>query len=120
MEASVAGENIIKETIGSRNSLCEEESFVVMGEAEYESLPTNKLSVHMLAGGAAGIAEHCIVYPVDCVKVILIVNTAGQIMHCLLRDPTITASPHVSLSRSRFSVIAITLYMYGVYSYYAI
>jgi len=71
MEASVSGENIIKETITSANSLSEE-SFVVMGEAEYESLPTNKLSVHMLAGGAAGIAEHCIVYPVDCVKVTLI------------------------------------------------
>lgn len=68
MEASVAGETIIKETIGSPNSLSEE-SFVVMGEAEYESLPTNKLSVHMLAGAAAGVAEHCIVYPVDCVKV---------------------------------------------------
>lgn len=67
MEASVAGETIIKETIGSPNSLSEE-SFVVMGEAEYESLPTNKLSVHMLAGAAAGVAEHCIVYPVDCVK----------------------------------------------------
>ena len=68
MEASVAGQTIIKETIGSANSLSED-SFVVMGEAEYESLPTNKLSVHMLAGGAAGVAEHCIVYPVDCVKV---------------------------------------------------
>lgn len=72
MEASVAGQTIIKETIGSANSL-NEETFVVMGEAEYESLPTNNLSVHMLAGGAAGVAEHCIVYPVDCVKVIIVI-----------------------------------------------
>lgn len=68
MEASVAGQTIIKETIGNTNSLSKE-AYVVMGEAEYESLPTNKLSVHMLAGGAAGVAEHCVVYPVDCVKV---------------------------------------------------
>lgn len=68
MEASVTGDSIIKETIGSGNSLSEE-TFVVMGEAEYESLPTNNLPIHMLAGAAAGIAEHCIVYPVDCVKV---------------------------------------------------
>ena len=67
----VTGDSIIKETVGSTGSLSEE-TYVVMGEAEYESLPTNKLSVHMLAGGAAGIAEHCIVYPVDCVKVIIL------------------------------------------------
>ena len=71
MEASVTGDSIIKETLGSANSLSEE-TFVVMGEAEYESLPTNNLPIHMLAGAAAGIAEHCVVYPVDCVKVIAI------------------------------------------------
>lgn len=40
-----------------------------MEEVDYESLPTDKLSVHLLAGGAAGMMEHCAMYPVDCVKV---------------------------------------------------
>ena len=40
-----------------------------MGEVDYESLPTEKLTAHLFAGGAAGIMEHCVMYPVDCVKV---------------------------------------------------
>lgn len=40
-----------------------------MGELDYESLPTDRLSAHLVAGSAAGIMEHCIMYPVDCVKV---------------------------------------------------
>lgn len=40
-----------------------------MSEFDYESLPTDKLWAHLLAGGAAGIMEHCVMYPVDCVKV---------------------------------------------------
>ncbi|XP_003389716.2 PREDICTED: mitoferrin-1-like [Amphimedon queenslandica] len=39
-----------------------------MGEVDYESLPTDKLWAHLLAGGAAGVTEHCVMYPVDCVK----------------------------------------------------
>ena len=41
----------------------------VMEEIDYESLPTGKLSIHLLAGAAAGMMEHCAMYPVDCVKV---------------------------------------------------
>lgn len=37
---------------------------------EYESLPTNNVKTHMLAGAAAGVMEHCIMYPLDSVKVI--------------------------------------------------
>lgn len=40
-----------------------------MEEIDYESLPTDKLFIHLLAGGAAGMMEHCAMYPVDCVKV---------------------------------------------------
>ena len=40
-----------------------------MEEVDYESLPTDKLLPHLLAGGAAGVMEHCTMYPVDCVKV---------------------------------------------------
>lgn len=40
-----------------------------MGEADYESLPTDNLWQHLCAGGMAGMMEHCFMYPVDCVKV---------------------------------------------------
>ena len=40
-----------------------------MGEIDYESLPTNNLWQHLLAGAMAGMMEHCCMYPVDCVKV---------------------------------------------------
>lgn len=40
-----------------------------MEEDDYESLPPNASSTdHMIAGAAAGIMEHCIIYPVDVVK----------------------------------------------------
>eukprot|EP00126_Sphaerothecum_destruens_P000938 Sdes_comp11792_c0_seq1m2854 len=37
-------------------------------EIDYESLPTSSVSIHMVAGAAAGIFEHCIIYPIDSVK----------------------------------------------------
>lgn len=40
-----------------------------MEEVDYESLPTDNLSAHLVAGAAAGMMEHCFMYPVDCVKV---------------------------------------------------
>lgn len=40
-----------------------------MGDDEYESLPSASTAVHMFAGAAAGITEHCVMYPVDSVKV---------------------------------------------------
>lgn len=46
-----------------------------MDEVDYESLPTDRLSVHLVAGGAAGVMEHCVMYPVDCVKVSVSVQT---------------------------------------------
>ena len=37
---------------------------------DYESLPeSTTMETHMLAGAAAGIMEHTVMYPVDCVKV---------------------------------------------------
>lgn len=40
-----------------------------MAEDEYEALPDNaSVFSHMLAGACAGIMEHTIIYPVDCVK----------------------------------------------------
>ncbi|CAH1784016.1 unnamed protein product [Owenia fusiformis] len=50
-----------------------------MSDDDYEALPeTSTVSTHMLAGAAAGIMEHCVMYPVDCVK---------TRMQCLVPDP---------------------------------
>lgn len=39
-------------------------------EVDYEGLPQGvATSTHMLAGSVAGIMEHCLMYPIDCVKV---------------------------------------------------
>ena len=40
-----------------------------MEDSEYESLPTERVTVHLAAGALAGVMEHCVMYPVDCVKV---------------------------------------------------
>ena len=40
-----------------------------MEDSEYESLPTEKVTVHLAAGALAGVLEHCVMYPVDSVKV---------------------------------------------------
>ncbi|XP_037327990.1 mitoferrin-2-like [Pungitius pungitius] len=38
-------------------------------EIDYEGLPQGaSTSTHMLAGSVAGIMEHCLMYPIDCVK----------------------------------------------------
>uniref|UniRef100_A0A0A9ZHV2 Mitoferrin-1 n=1 Tax=Lygus hesperus TaxID=30085 RepID=A0A0A9ZHV2_LYGHE len=35
---------------------------------DYESLPTSNVTSHMTAGAAAGIMEHCVMFPLDSVK----------------------------------------------------
>ncbi|KAK0136309.1 Mitoferrin-2 [Merluccius polli] len=38
-------------------------------EADYEGLPRGaSTSTHMLAGAVAGVMEHCLMFPIDCVK----------------------------------------------------
>lgn len=47
-----------------------ETSTFVEPEVDYEGLPQGvATSTHMLAGSVAGIMEHCLMYPIDCVKV---------------------------------------------------
>lgn len=47
-----------------------ETSTSVEPEIDYEGLPQGvSTSTHMLAGSVAGIMEHCLMYPIDCVKV---------------------------------------------------
>jgi hypothetical protein len=36
---------------------------------EYEELPTNSVTTHLMAGAMAGMMEHCAMYPVDSIKV---------------------------------------------------
>lgn len=39
-------------------------------DTDYEGLPQGvATSTHMVAGAVAGIMEHCLMYPIDCVKV---------------------------------------------------
>uniref|UniRef100_A0A3Q3EVM2 Solute carrier family 25 member 28 n=1 Tax=Kryptolebias marmoratus TaxID=37003 RepID=A0A3Q3EVM2_KRYMA len=46
-----------------------EPSTSVEPEIDYEGLPQGAAtSTHMLAGAVAGIMEHCLMYPIDCVK----------------------------------------------------
>lgn len=37
-------------------------------DCEYEDLPTNNTTIHLCAGASAGVAEHCLMYPVDVIK----------------------------------------------------
>lgn len=47
-----------------------------MNPEDYETLPSASVGVHMTAGAFAGIMEHCVMYPLDSVKVIkLIIRT---------------------------------------------
>ncbi|XP_001604399.2 mitoferrin-1 [Nasonia vitripennis] len=39
-----------------------------MNADDYESLPTQSVGVHMMAGACAGVMEHCVMYSVDSVK----------------------------------------------------
>lgn len=58
-------------------------------EPDYEGLPQGASTcTHMLAGAVAGIMEHCLMFPIDCVKVASF--TACQLVWCcakMLRVP---------------------------------
>lgn len=41
---------------------------------DYEQLPTPSVGTNMIAGAAAGVLEHCVMYPMDSIKVILYVK----------------------------------------------
>lgn len=75
-----------------------ETSTPVEPEIDYEGLPQGvATSTHMLAGAVAGIMEHCLMYPIDCVKVShesthttsfeLFSITRSQRSHWLLKPP---------------------------------
>lgn len=64
--------------LSCETNFTDEPNSTKMDEVDYESLPTDRLSVHLVAGGAAGVMEHCVMYPVDCVKVSVSVQTGGS------------------------------------------
>ncbi|KAF7264127.1 hypothetical protein GWI33_000597 [Rhynchophorus ferrugineus] len=39
-----------------------------MNADDYETLPTDNVGTHMIAGAIAGVMEHCVMYPLDSVK----------------------------------------------------
>ncbi|KAL1514306.1 hypothetical protein ABEB36_003583 [Hypothenemus hampei] len=39
-----------------------------MNADDYETLPTDNVGTHMVAGAIAGVMEHCVMYPLDSVK----------------------------------------------------
>lgn len=41
---------------------------------DYEQLPTPSTATNMTAGAAAGVLEHCVMYPMDSIKVYYCVN----------------------------------------------
>lgn len=43
-----------------------------MNIEDYEQLETPSVTINMTAGALAGILEHCIMYPMDSVKVFII------------------------------------------------
>lgn len=58
-----------------------ETSTSVEPDTDYEGLPQGvATSTHMLAGAVAGIMEHCLMYPIDCVKVSEPSNTKHSIV----------------------------------------
>ncbi|XP_053985476.1 mitoferrin-1-like [Hylaeus volcanicus] len=57
-----------------------------MHTEEYETLPTSSVYVHMTAGALAGIMEHCVMYPFDCLKTRMQAFTPGQSAGGRMRD----------------------------------
>lgn len=54
---------------------------------DYEALPENaSASTHMIAGATAGITEHCIMYPIDSIKV------RNSRLSILLKDVSVESS----------------------------
>lgn len=45
---------------------------------DYEQLPTTSVATNMTAGAIAGVLEHCVMYPLDSVKVRVIGMGSGS------------------------------------------
>lgn len=56
---------------GSLQANCAYRSIDAMEFDDYERLPSTSVATNMTAGASAGVLEHCIMYPMDSVKVFL-------------------------------------------------
>lgn len=66
---------------------------------EYETIPSSNVTDHMMAGAIAGIMEHCVMYPLDSVKV------SVRFVICLCIEILILCS----LESNRFNKLKIML-----------
>lgn len=58
-----------------------------LSEPDYEGLPQGaSTSTHMLAGAVAGIMEHCLMFPIDCVKVKSYNICSNTLAYCELKS----------------------------------
>lgn len=82
--SSEFGQEHIQESITSRlRGLRPDEINADMLAADPEMSTANttqtvKLETYIMAGAAAGIMEHCVMYPVDCVKVSFLKNFSRE------------------------------------------
>lgn len=68
-------------------------------EDPYESLPpTSTPTTHMLAGSAAGVLEHSVMYPVDCVKVRVRVECDPEGVREGTCSQNVVSLPHVHIT----------------------
>lgn len=49
--------------------VCGRLRIINMNFDDYENLPTPSAATNMMAGAAAGVLEHCVMYPMDSIKV---------------------------------------------------
>lgn len=72
-------------------------------EIDYERLPQGAATgTHMLAGSVAGIMEHCVMYPIDCVKVLKRHHVA------VTGRRSVTVEKHGELTESRHNLTSLT------------
>lgn len=80
-----------------------------MNFEDYETLPTNCITTNMTAGAMAGIMEHCVMYPLDSVKVNTF-NLWVQNREISLRKLYIIVQPSVHFSARAFRISHILIY----------
>lgn len=72
-----------------------------MDHDDYERLPSTGVAINMTAGASAGILEHCIMYPMDSVKVFLtahVTNRTHTYTHLSVGDTVIHTLVHLLLA----------------------
>lgn len=66
-----------------------------MNADDYETLPTDNVGTHMIAGAIAGVMEHCLMYPLDSVKVRIPFCIFSGISFAILRTAEVLAKEYI-------------------------